>query len=257
MESHRRAPMPWCWPAPIRSTRSATPTASGPLCIGAAARGPRVGRVLGDVRARHRGRRRTCATWSRARSCASPPRACVREQGRACRAARASCIFEYVYFARPDSVHRRADRSTRRAAAMGRILARGGARGGRPRAGRARLGRARRRSAIRARAAGIPFADGIVKNRYVGRTFIQPTQAMRQLGIRLKLNPLPCGHRRQAARGHRRLHRAWQHVEEARADAARCRRGRGAPAHREPRGANGPASTASTPTRATSSSPRT
>ncbi|MEE0346203.1 MAG: amidophosphoribosyltransferase, partial [Adlercreutzia sp.] len=40
-------------------------------------------------------------------------------------------------------------------------------------------------------ASGIPFADGIVKNRYVGRTFIQPTQAMRQLGIRLKLNPLP------------------------------------------------------------------
>ena len=40
-------------------------------------------------------------------------------------------------------------------------------------------------------ASGIPFTDGIVKNRYVGRTFIQPTQAMRQLGIRLKLNPLP------------------------------------------------------------------
>ena len=38
---------------------------------------------------------------------------------------------------------------------------------------------------------GIPYSDGIVKNRYVGRTFIQPTQAMRQLGIRLKLNPLP------------------------------------------------------------------
>ena len=37
----------------------------------------------------------------------------------------------------------------------------------------------------------VPYADGIVKNRYVGRTFIQPTQAMRQLGIRLKLNPLP------------------------------------------------------------------
>ena len=34
-------------------------------------------------------------------------------------------------------------------------------------------------------ASGIPFTDGIVKNRYVGRTFIQPTQAMRQLGIRL------------------------------------------------------------------------
>ena len=42
-----------------------------------------------------------------------------------------------------------------------------------------------------AEASGIPYSDGIVKNRYVGRTFIQPTQAMRQLGIRLKLNPLP------------------------------------------------------------------
>ena len=42
-----------------------------------------------------------------------------------------------------------------------------------------------------AQESGIPYADGIVKNRYVGRTFIQPTQAMRQLGIRLKLNPLP------------------------------------------------------------------
>ena len=38
---------------------------------------------------------------------------------------------------------------------------------------------------------GIPFADGLIKNRYVGRTFIQPTQAMREAGIRVKLNPLP------------------------------------------------------------------
>jgi amidophosphoribosyltransferase len=37
---------------------------------------------------------------------------------------------------------------------------------------------------------GIPFADGLVKNRYVGRTFIQPTQSLRQLGIRLKLSPV-------------------------------------------------------------------
>ena len=40
-------------------------------------------------------------------------------------------------------------------------------------------------------ASGIEFTDGIVKNRYVGRTFIQPTQEMRQMGIRIKLNPLP------------------------------------------------------------------
>ncbi len=41
-----------------------------------------------------------------------------------------------------------------------------------------------------ARASGIPYSEGIVKNRYVGRTFIQPTQTLRELGVRLKLNPL-------------------------------------------------------------------
>jgi len=41
-----------------------------------------------------------------------------------------------------------------------------------------------------AQESGIPFAEGLVKNSYVGRTFIQPSQTIRQLGIRLKLNPL-------------------------------------------------------------------
>jgi amidophosphoribosyltransferase len=41
-----------------------------------------------------------------------------------------------------------------------------------------------------ARALGIPFSEGLIKNRYVGRTFIQPDQALRQQGIRLKFNPL-------------------------------------------------------------------
>ncbi len=101
---------------------------------------------------------------------------------------RASCIFEYVYFARPDSViDGQSVYQARRA--MGRILAReapaeadlvlGVPDSGVP----AALGFSE--------ASGIPFTDGIVKNRYVGRTFIQPTQEMRQLGIRLKLNPLP------------------------------------------------------------------
>jgi amidophosphoribosyltransferase len=42
-----------------------------------------------------------------------------------------------------------------------------------------------------ARASGIPYGDGLVKNRYVGRTFIQPNQKMRGVGVRMKLNPLP------------------------------------------------------------------
>jgi amidophosphoribosyltransferase len=41
------------------------------------------------------------------------------------------------------------------------------------------------------RASGIPYAEGLIKNRYVGRTFIHPTPELRNQGIRLKLNPLP------------------------------------------------------------------
>src|SRR5204862_131063 len=41
-----------------------------------------------------------------------------------------------------------------------------------------------------ARASGIPYTEGLIKNRYVGRTFIQPTQDMREQGIRTKHNPL-------------------------------------------------------------------
>jgi amidophosphoribosyltransferase len=37
---------------------------------------------------------------------------------------------------------------------------------------------------------GIPFSEGLIKNRYIGRTFIQPDQELRQLGVRLKFNPL-------------------------------------------------------------------
>ena len=42
-----------------------------------------------------------------------------------------------------------------------------------------------------ARASGIPFAEGLVKNRYSGRTFIKPNQEERELAVRMKLNPLP------------------------------------------------------------------
>jgi amidophosphoribosyltransferase len=41
-----------------------------------------------------------------------------------------------------------------------------------------------------AQGAKLPYAEGLIKNRYVGRTFIQPTQSMRDVGIRMKLNPL-------------------------------------------------------------------
>jgi amidophosphoribosyltransferase len=101
---------------------------------------------------------------------------------------RALCIFEYVYFARPDSVldglsvHASRDAMGRRLyeeAPVEADIVMGVPDSGVP-------------SAIGfARASGIPYAEGVVKNRYVGRTFIQPTQALRQRGIRLKLNPLP------------------------------------------------------------------
>ncbi|MGH9186182.1 MAG: amidophosphoribosyltransferase, partial [Acidimicrobiales bacterium] len=41
-----------------------------------------------------------------------------------------------------------------------------------------------------ARASGVPYGQGLVKNRYIGRTFIAPSQEMRALGVRMKLNPL-------------------------------------------------------------------
>lgn len=101
---------------------------------------------------------------------------------------RRSCIFEYVYFARPDSVMDGASVYAARRE-MGRILAQeapadadlvlGVPDSGIPSA----LGFALE--------SGIPYSDGIVKNRYVGRTFIEPTDEMRQMGIRIKLNPLP------------------------------------------------------------------
>lgn len=101
---------------------------------------------------------------------------------------RASCIFEYVYFARPDSIidgqsvyqaRRNTGRILARESAVEADLVLGVPDSGIP----AALGYAAQ--------SGIEYTDGIVKNRYVGRTFIQPTQELRQLGIRLKLNPLP------------------------------------------------------------------
>ena len=99
----------------------------------------------------------------------------------------AACVFEHVYFARPDST------------LMGQNVY----------ASRYRMGqRLAQEAPVQAElvmpvpdsgvpaaqgfaaTSGIPYGEGFVKNRYVGRTFIQPTQSMRQQGIRVKLNPL-------------------------------------------------------------------
>ncbi len=99
----------------------------------------------------------------------------------------ALCIFEYFYFSRPDSE-------------LGGVETHGA---------RLRMGERLAEEAPVdadlvlpipdsgtpaavgfARASGIPFSEGLIKNRYVGRTFIQPDQELRQQGIRLKFNPL-------------------------------------------------------------------
>jgi amidophosphoribosyltransferase len=97
------------------------------------------------------------------------------------------CLFEYVYLARPDTaMSGRNVYATR--VAIGRQLAREHPvdadlvipvpESGTP----AAIGYADE--------SGVPYGSGLVKNSYVGRTFIQPSQTIRQLGIRLKLNPL-------------------------------------------------------------------
>ncbi|PRX47444.1 amidophosphoribosyltransferase [Prauserella shujinwangii] len=105
------------------------------------------------------------------------------------------CVFEYVYLARPDTtIAGRSVHATR--VEIGRRLAQEHPadadlvipvpESGTP----AAIGYAQE--------SGIPYGSGLVKNAYVGRTFIQPSQTIRQLGIRLKLNPL-----REVIRGKR------------------------------------------------------
>jgi len=98
------------------------------------------------------------------------------------------CIFEYIYFARPDSViNGRLLYPTRQA--MGAGLAREHpvdadiVMGVPDSATAAGLGYANE--------SGIPLAEGLIKNRYVGRTFIEPDQRLRDMGVKLKFNPLP------------------------------------------------------------------
>ena len=100
---------------------------------------------------------------------------------------RALCIFEFFYLARPDSrldgveVHGARVRMGERLAAESPVeadLVLPIPDSGTP----AAIGFSR--------ASGIPFSEGLIKNRYVGRTFIQPDQAMRDQGIKMKFNPL-------------------------------------------------------------------
>ena len=93
------------------------------------------------------------------------------------------CIFEYIYFARPDSIVKGESIYERRKR-MGVVLAQESPAGADvivpvPDSGvPAALGYAQ--------ASGIPFELGIIRNHYVGRTFIEPTQKVRELGVRLK-----------------------------------------------------------------------
>ena len=101
---------------------------------------------------------------------------------------RSLCIFEYIYFARPDSaINGRLLYPARQA--MGAGLAEEYpvdadlVMGVPDSATAAGVGYSVK--------SGIPLAEGLIKNRYVGRTFIEPDQRIRDLGVKLKFNPLP------------------------------------------------------------------
>jgi amidophosphoribosyltransferase len=99
----------------------------------------------------------------------------------------ALCVFEYIYFARPDSVIRDKLLHPMRMN-MGRELARQS-----PVEADVVIGVPDSATAAAigySHESGIPYAEGLVKNRYVGRTFIQPDQRMRDQGVYLKFNPL-------------------------------------------------------------------
>src|SRR6185437_13102422 len=103
-------------------------------------------------------------------------------------ARRAFCVFEYIYFARPDS--RMNDQVLQVARGrMGEILWREAPVEADLVIAVPDSGNPAARGL--ARAAGLPQDDGFVKNRYVARTFIQPGQELRKHGLRLKFNPLP------------------------------------------------------------------
>ena len=100
----------------------------------------------------------------------------------------AMCVFEYIYFARPDSVIGNKPLYSARQN-MGRELARE-----HPADADIVIGvpdSATPAAIGFALESGIPYTEGLIKNRYIGRTFIQPHQHLRERGIGLKFNPLP------------------------------------------------------------------
>ena len=141
------------------------------------------------------------------------------------------CIFEQVYFARPDStVFGRNVLDSR--LMLGRQLARESPAAADivvpvPDSGMgAALGYSQE--------SGLPFEWGLIRNHYVGRTFIEPRQAIRSFGVKIKLNPVRQRPRGQAGGPHRRLDRARHHLAEDRGHGARGGRARGPHAHLQP-----------------------
>ncbi len=108
--------------------------------------------------------------------------------GREASPRRALCIFEYIYFARPDSMFdgqsvlsvrdRLGERLWAEAPADADVVI------GVPDS-------ARPAANGYARAAGLPVSEGLIKNRYIGRTFIQPDARLRRFGVSLKYSPVP------------------------------------------------------------------
>lgn len=102
-------------------------------------------------------------------------------------ARRASCVFEYIYFARPDTVlESQTVHHVRRR--MGRVLARE-----HPAAADIVIAVPDSGTSAAmgyAEASGVALEVGLIKNRYVGRTFIQPDPSQRDFGVRVKLNPV-------------------------------------------------------------------
>jgi amidophosphoribosyltransferase len=105
------------------------------------------------------------------------------------------CLFEFVYFARPDAMLYGASVAEARNRMGERLAEQAPLAPDRQRPERPAMVMPVPESGVPAaqgfaRASGIPYGDGLVKNRYIGRTFIAPSQELRARSVRLKLNPL-------------------------------------------------------------------